>query len=61
MIGLGAVSGIGLVEGKKNVQWKHLATCVAGWVLVFFVAALISAALFSFCAYSPSLTTPISA
>ena len=54
---VGAVAGIGLVEGKENVQWKQLAKCVVGWVVVFFVAALISAGLFALCAYSPTLTT----
>lgn len=54
---VGAVAGIGLVEGKENVQWMQLGKCVIGWIVVFFVAALISAGLFALCAYSPSLTT----
>ena len=51
------MAGIGLVEGRQNVQWMQLAKCVIGWIVVFFVAALISASLFALCAYSPSLTT----
>ncbi|KAL7536572.1 hypothetical protein ACHAXR_007245 [Thalassiosira sp. AJA248-18] len=54
---VGAVAGIGIVEGHKNVQWLQLGKCVVGWVLVFFAAAIISAILFAVCAYSPSLTT----
>ncbi|KAL7528218.1 hypothetical protein ACHAXR_006881 [Thalassiosira sp. AJA248-18] len=53
---VGAVAGIGLVDGHKNVQWKHLLKCLVGWVLVFFASAIISAMLFAFCGYSPSLT-----
>jgi len=54
---VGAVAGIGLVGGRQNVQWMQLAKCVVGWIVVFFVAALISAGLFALCAYSPTLTT----
>ena len=56
---VGAVVGIGLVEGQHNVQWASMLKCVAGWVIVFFVAAIISAMLFALCAYSPSLTTNV--
>ncbi|KAL7549545.1 hypothetical protein ACHAWF_012817 [Thalassiosira exigua] len=52
---VGAVAGIGLVEGRRNVQWLQLGKCIVGWVVVFFAAAIGSAALFAFCAYSPSL------
>ena len=54
---VGAVAGIGLVEGRKNVQWFQLFKVCISWVVVFFVACLISAALFSMCAYSPSMVT----
>ena len=53
---VGAVAGIGLVEGYKNVQWLQLAKVCVSWVVIFFVAAVLSAGVFSFCAYSPSLT-----
>lgn len=52
---VGAVAGIGLVEGRKNVQWRQLVRVCISWVLVFFVACLISALLFSMCYYSPSM------
>ena len=52
---VGGIAGIGLVEGKNNVQWKHLGKCVIGWVLVFFTATIFSAMLFAVVAYSPSL------
>jgi len=54
---VGAVAGIGLVEGKKNVQWWQLFKVCISWVVVFFVACLISALLFSMCYYSPSMMT----
>ena len=54
---VGAIAGIGLVEGRSNVQWFQLGKWVVGWVLVFFVAAIISAMLFALFAYSPSVTT----
>jgi sodium-dependent phosphate transporter len=56
---VGAVAGIGLVEGKKNVQWWQLVKVCISWVVVFFVACLISAMLFSLCAYSPSMITTV--
>jgi solute carrier family 20 (sodium-dependent phosphate transporter) len=51
----GAVAGVGLAGGVKNVQWFFLARVCTGWVVVFFVAIVLSAGLFSFCAFSPSL------
>lgn len=54
---VGAVAGIGLIEGRKNVQWMQLVKVCISWVLVFFVACLVSAGLFAFCAYSPSIVT----
>ena len=53
---VGAISGIGAVEGRTNVQWLHVGKVMMGWVVVFFFAAIFSAGLFAFCAYSPSLT-----
>jgi sodium-dependent phosphate transporter len=53
---VGAISGIGLVGGFKNVQWCFLARVCVGWVVLFFVATVLSAGVFSFCAFSPSLT-----
>eukprot|EP01082_Thalassiosira_pseudonana_P008335 g7631.t1 g7631 contig24:1119825-1122050(-) len=54
---VGAVSGVGLVEGKNNVQWWQLAKVCVSWIVIFFVSVLLSAGLFCLCAYSPSLAT----
>ena len=52
---VGAVSGIGLTQGWRNVQWLFLARVCVGWVVIFFVSAVLSAGFFSFIAFSPSL------
>ncbi|KAL3803080.1 hypothetical protein ACHAWO_010646 [Cyclotella atomus] len=51
---VGAVSGIGCVEGWKTVQWGSLARVCVSWVVVFFTASVLSAGMFSFCYYTPS-------
>ena len=56
---VGAVSGIGCVEGWRTVQWLSLAKVCVGWVVVFFTAAVFSAGVFSFCFYTPSAMDPI--
>jgi len=52
---VGAVSGVGLTQGAKNVQWLFLARVCVGWVIIFFTSAVLSAGVFSFGAYAPSL------
>eukprot|EP00804_Cyclotella_cryptica_P019371 CCRYP_018958-RB/>CCRYP_018958-RB protein AED:0.07 eAED:0.07 QI:696/1/1/1/0.66/0.57/7/104/562 len=54
---VGAVAGVGLVEGRDNVQWTSLAKVCISWVVIFFVSCILSAGLFSAFAYSPSITT----
>jgi sodium-dependent phosphate transporter len=56
---VGAVSGIGCVEGWRTVQWRSLAKVCVSWVLVFFTAAVLSAGMFSFCYFSPSAMDPV--
>ena len=51
----GAVAGVGLASGVKNVHWLFLLRVCMGWVVIFFISVILSAGLFSFCAYSPSL------
>ena len=53
---VGAISGVGLVGGFKNVQWLILARVCIGWVAVFFSAILLSAGIFSMFAFSPKLS-----
>ncbi|KAL7477997.1 hypothetical protein ACHAW6_003785 [Cyclotella cf. meneghiniana] len=56
---VGAVSGIGCVEGWRTVQWLSLAKVCVSWVIVFFTAAVFSAGVFSFCYFTPSAMDPI--
>ena len=37
---VGAVSGVGVQGGRKNVQWLFLANVCVGWVVLFFDATL---------------------
>jgi phosphate/sulfate permease len=52
---VGAVSGVGLTQGWRNVQWLFLGRVCVGWVCIFFVSAVLSAGLFAFLAFSPSI------
>lgn len=52
---VGAVAGIGLVGGRKNVQWLFFLRICVSWVVVFFSAVIVSAGIFSMFAYTPSL------
>jgi phosphate/sulfate permease len=52
---VGAVSGVGLTQGWKNVQWLFLGRVCVAWVGIFFISATLSAGVFSFCAFSPSI------
>ena len=52
---VGAVSGVGLTQGWRNVQWLFLARVCVGWVVIFFASAVLSAGVFSFGAYGPTL------
>jgi phosphate/sulfate permease len=56
---VGAVSGIGCIEGWRTVQWRSLAKVCVSWVLVFFTAAVLSTGMFSICYYSPSAMDPV--
>lgn len=52
---VGAVTGVGLVGGVKNVGWCFFLKICIGWILEFSCAILLSAGMFSMFAYSPSL------
>ncbi|KAL3796407.1 hypothetical protein HJC23_004204 [Cyclotella cryptica] len=56
---VGAVAGIGCVEGWRTVQWLSLAKVCVSWVVVFFTAAVLSAGVFSFCYFTPSAEIPV--
>jgi solute carrier family 20 (sodium-dependent phosphate transporter) len=55
----GAVTGVGMVGGLKNVQWLFFLRICAGWVGIFFCAILVNAGIFAMFAFSPSLTQPM--
>lgn len=52
----GAVTGVGLASGFKSVNWLFFAKVCVGWVVIFFISVFLSAGIFSFLAFSPSLT-----
>jgi len=51
---VGAVTGVGLVGGVKNIEWNFLLRVCLGWVVLFFAASTFSGLVFSFGFYSPS-------
>jgi len=50
----GAISGVALSGGIRNVQWWMLARVCVSWVFLFFVGSVLSAGVFSFGAFAPS-------
>lgn len=52
---VGAVTGVGLVGGLKNVGWCFFLKICIGWILEFFTAVCLSAGIFAMFAFSPSL------
>ena len=51
---VGAVFGVGLVGGLKNVQWLFLLRVMVSWVGLFLAATVLAAGIFSFGAFSPT-------
>ncbi|KAG2495910.1 hypothetical protein HYH03_006147 [Edaphochlamys debaryana] len=53
----GAEMGVGLVENvRTGVNWKLFAKQILAWVFTLFVSALVSAAIFAYGVYAPSIT-----
>merc|ERR1719419_780980 len=50
---VGATVGVGMSEGFGNVNWFLFAKVAAGWILTLIVAALVTAAIFSYATYAP--------
>lgn len=51
---VGAVFGVGLVGGLKDVQWFFLLKVMCSWAGLFVCASFLSAGIFSFGAFSPT-------
>lgn len=54
---VGSTMGVGIKEGKAGINWKLFLKIAASWMFTIVFAALVSASVFSFAAYSPSLAT----
>ncbi|KAK8803439.1 hypothetical protein WA158_001133 [Blastocystis sp. Blastoise] len=54
---VGSTVGVGLLEGKKGVNWSLLVEVFVGWVFTLIIAGCLSAALYAFTMYTPSLTS----
>jgi solute carrier family 20 (sodium-dependent phosphate transporter) len=52
---VGAVFGVGLVGGVKDVQWFLLFKVMLSWIGLFFCASTLAAGIFSYGAFSPSV------
>jgi solute carrier family 20 (sodium-dependent phosphate transporter) len=51
---VGAVFGVGLVGGTKDVQWFLLLKVMLSWVGLFFCATVLAAGIFAYGAFSPA-------
>lgn len=47
--------GVGLLEGHMGVNWQLLSRVLLGWLVTILVVGLLSATLFSFGAFAPSI------
>jgi len=50
---VGATVGVGLTEGCGNINWFLFGKVIAGWIITLLVAALMTAAVFSYAVYAP--------
>ena len=51
----GAVVGVGLMEGRKGVNWKFLGKTFTSWIFTLIFVGILTAALFAQGAYAPSI------
>ena len=58
---VGAVWAIGLMEGRRSVNWCMAARIAVGWVLTLIVAGAVAAAFASFGVYTPSKSASMAA
>ena len=52
---VGAEVGVGLLEGHLGVNWALMARLFFGWIITLFVVGFMSAALFAFGGFAPSI------
>ncbi len=53
---IGSTVGVALLEGRRGaVNWPALARVFLGWVLTLVVTGTVSASVFAFCVYAPSV------
>ena len=55
---VGSTVGVGVLEGKKGINWKLFMEVFAGWVLTLVVAALVAAGFFWFAVGTPTMLVP---
>ena len=55
---VGSTVGVGVLEGKKGINWKLFLEVFAGWVLTLVVAALGAAGFFWFAMGTPTMLVP---
>jgi solute carrier family 20 (sodium-dependent phosphate transporter) len=55
----GAVTGVGCVNGFRNVDWWFFLRVCLSWATIFILANVVGAGIFSMMAYSPSLNAPV--
>ena len=55
---VGSTVGVGVLEGKKGINWKLFLEVFAGWVLTLVVAALVAAGFFWFALGTPTMLVP---
>lgn len=55
---VGSTVGVGVLEGKKGINWKLFLEVFAGWVLTLVVAALVAAGFFWFAVGTPTMLVP---
>lgn len=53
---VGAIAGMGLMEGSAGIHWLLALQFFMGWLFTLILTALLSAALFAAGAYAPSAT-----
>ncbi len=54
----GAIIAVGLMSGRKAVNWKRMGIIFGSWLVTVPIVAIWSGLVFAFVAYSPSMRSP---